>query len=294
MTLCSSCGHGIKCNNCDIKLVFHKKKDKLICHHCGLEQGIISVCSNCKKKGTIISIGFGIEKITEEVRNYFNNEKIVSLSSDTFNNKTFAKILKDIEEGSIKIIIGTQIVSKGFNFQKLDSVFVLDFDMWSNNADIRTNEKIFQLAQQVSGRTSRGDKTGEVFIQTYDLDNPLLKYLIDYKRNEFYNNELILRKNANLPPYTKLIAILLKSKNIKNIQNTSMKIKKLLGLLKEIKVFGPIPAPVEYIKNEYRYRILIKTNHPQLVQSYLRNYNISDIVEYNTKIKIDVDPISFF
>ena len=202
--------------------------------------------------------------------------------------------MHDIEKGKIKIIIGTQIISKGFNFLKLDSVFILDFDLWFYNTDIRTNEKIFQLTQQVSGRTSRDEETGEVYIQTYDTKNYLLKHIILNNRDAFYERELALRKKIALPPFSKLVAIILNSKNITFLRKISIDIKKMLEPIKGIIVLGPIPAPIEYIKNEYRYRILIKTNQAFLVQKVLRKYNFNTILSNKAKMKIDVDPLSFF
>ena len=216
------------------------------------------------------------------------------MSSDNINEKKFSKVLEDIENAKIKIIIGTQIISKGFNFLNLSSIFILDFDLWFYNTDIRTNEKIFQLTQQVSGRTSRKSETGEVYIQTYDKENYLLNYIISNNRNKFYENELILRKKALLPPYCKLAAIIFISKDVKLLKEVSLQTKKNLLMFKELIVLGPIPAPIEYINKEYRYRLLIKTNHSFFVQKVLKSFNFNKMLRNRAKIKIDIDPLSFF
>ena len=216
------------------------------------------------------------------------------MSSDNIDHENFNRILEQIEEGSIKIIVGTQIISKGFDFKKLNSVFILDFDMWLYNSDIRTNEKIFQLTQQVSGRTSRMSETGEVFIQTYDENNYLLKALQSNNRNLFYENELIMRKKVMLPPYYKLVSIILLSKDISFLKKISIQIKIILEKYKEFKTLGPIPAPIEFIRKEYRYRILIKTNRAFYAQNIVKSINFRNILKNKAKVKIDVDPISFF
>ena len=294
ITICSKCGFKERCKNCDINLVYHKNKNGLVCHHCGAYQIPNNVCSNCNIADKKISLGFGIEKVTEEISKKFDNVSIISLSSDSINDKKFVDVLKDIENSKIKIIVGTQIISKGFNFLNLNSIFILDFDLWFYNTDIRTNEKIFQLTQQVSGRTSRNSETGEVFIQTYDTNNYLLKYIVANNRNKFYEDELLKRKKILLPPYCKLIAIILSGIDKAYIKIASNKIKKVLLTFNDLKVLGPIPAPIEYINNKYRYRMLIKTNQSFYIQNILKSIDLKNISKNKIKIKIDIDPLSFF
>jgi len=294
ITLCSKCGEKDSCKYCDINLVHHKRTNMMVCHHCGYTKVLNSDCNSCKRKNSMISLGYGIEKVAEEIKHFFKNCNLVSLSSDTIRQKNFSNTLKEIEDGKIEIIIGTQIISKGFNFLKLDSVFILDFDIWFHNADIRTNEKIFQLTQQVSGRTSRADETGEVYIQTYDIDSHLLKFLKSNNKEGFYKEELALRKEAKLPPYKKLVAIILLSKEVVFLKKVSFKIKSYFEGFNHLEVLGPIPAPIEYIRGEYRYRILIKTNQSFLVQNILKGYDFKKILRNKVKVKIDIDPLSFF
>ena len=294
ITLCTKCGAKDSCKYCDINLVHHKRTNMMVCHHCGYSKLLNSTCNSCKRKNYMINLGYGIEKVSEEIKFFFKNSNFVVLSSDTIKQKDFSRTLKEIEDGKIEIIIGTQIISKGFNFLKLNTVLILDFDMWFYNADIRANEKIFQLTQQVSGRTSRADETGEVYIQTYDVDSYLLKNLRSNNREEFYKKELLLRKQAQLPPYIKLVAIILLSKEVDFLKEVSTKIKDYLKGFNHLLVLGPIPAPIEYIKSEYRYRLLIKTNQAFLVQNILKDYDFKKILRNKAKVKIDIDPLSFF
>ena len=294
ITICSNCGHRETCKKCDINLVYHKKNNKLICHHCGCLMEPKSLCINCGQSDKKIRLGYGIEKVTEEIKRALNNINIISLSSDSIDYNTFQNILEDIENANTKIIIGTQIISKGFNFLNLSSIFILDFDLWFYNTDIRTNEKIFQLIHQVSGRTSRKSETGEVFIQTYDTNNSLLKYIVSGNRDKFYESELSLRQKTLLPPYCKLIAIILIGKDKNFLKTVSYTLKDRLSNFNNFTLLGPIPAPIEYIKNEYRYRMLIKTNHAFHVQKVFKIINLSKILKNKAKIKIDIDPLSFF
>ena len=294
ITLCTKCGAKDSCKYCDINLVHHKSTNMMVCHHCGYSKSLNSDCNSCKRKNSMFSLGYGIEKVAEEIKYFFKSCNFVALSSDTIKQKDFSNTLKEIEEGEVEIIIGTQIISKGFNFLKLNSVFILDFDMWFYNADIRTNEKIFQLTQQVSGRTSRADETGEVYIQTYDKESYLLKNLRANNSEEFYKKELALRKQAQLPPYIKLVSIILFSKEVNILKKVSVMIKDYLKRFNNLLVLGPIPAPIEYIRGEYRYRLLIKTNQAFLVQNILKDYDFKKILKNKVKVKIDIDPLSFF
>ena len=294
ITICANCGFKEMCEKCDINLVYHKRSKKLICHHCGFSRDPKNICSNCGKSDKKIQLGFGIERVTEAIKKDFQGYNTISLSSDSIHHSNFQNVLEDIEKAKIKIIIGTQIISKGFNFLNLNSIFILDFDLWFYNTDIRTNEKIFQLTHQVSGRTSRKSETGEVYIQTYDTNNFLLKYIVSSDRDRFYENELSLRKKTLLPPYCKLIAIILISKDLSFLKTASSFLKDSLSNFNAFTLLGPIPAPTEYINNEYRYRMLIKTNRAFHVQKLFKRVNFNKILKNKVKIKIDVDPLSFF
>ena len=294
ISLCTKCGSKQKCSNCDINLVLHRKPELLICHHCGFTQEQTSNCNKCKSSKNIIYIGTGIEKVLEEAKKIFKTDSILALSSDTLKPETFKQTLKKIENNEIKILIGTQIISKGFDFLHLKKVFILDFDMWFYNSDIRTSEKIFQLTQQVTGRAGRGKDKGEVFIQTYDVENYLLAKIKNNDRESFYLEELSFRRKALLPPYLKMAAIIIHGRDAKEVESAALNIKKLLCLHPELKVLGPIAAPIFLIRNQYRYRILIKSTNSLVIQKKIKSKDIKALVSSKIKVKIDVDPYSFF
>ena len=266
----------------------------MICHHCGEREDINNNCPKCNAKNSIISVGFGVEKIFEEVQKEFYNEKIVALSSDTINKKNFSEILQDIEHNNIKIIIGTQIISKGFDFANLTKVFILDFDMWFYNSDIRTGERVFQLSQQVSGRAGRRDVQGEVFIQSYYTKNKLLEKIINSNRDQFYEEELASRNKSLLPPYVKMAAVVVSGKSLEETQETANKAVAFLRKKSLLVIWGPIPAPIYFLRKEYRYRLILKSKKPFCIQDNLK-YMLKHF-KYNKKIKlkIDIDPYSFF
>ena len=235
-----------------------------------------------------------MEKVYEEVKKIFSKEKIIILSSDTINRSNFLDTLHDIEQNNIKIIIGTQIISKGFDFSNLTKVFLLDFDMWFYNSDIRTGERVFQLSQQVVGRAGRRDVQGEVYIQTYDTENKLLRKILQSNRDYFYEEELKARNHSLLPPFVKIAAVIISGTELKDTELVSNNIAFYLQKKASLVTLGPIPAPIFFLRRKYRYRLIIKAKKPFLIQK-----SLIDMVEHfknnkKTKFKIDIDPYSFF
>ncbi len=292
--LCVKCGEKKTCEHCDSSLVYHKDSNLMICHQCGKKQGLRTFkCSNCKSD-KFIFVGTGLEKVYEEVSNLFEKAKIIKLSSDYIDKDKFFDVLKNIENNKVDIIIGTQIISKGFDFANLKSVFILDFDIWFNNADIRTNEKVFQLTQQVAGRAGRRKEIGEVCIQTYDPKNNLLQHVIKNQRDMFYLKELKIRKKALLPPFVRLLSVTVSSKIRSLAEEKAEKIKLLFQGSKDLHVLGPIPAQVFYIKNNYRYKLLVKAEDPFIIQNYLIKAKITNNKDSRVKIKFDIDPYNLY
>ena len=293
VSLCVSCGAKRKCKYCDASLVYHKESNFLICHQCGRKELLDEECTKCGSNKFIL-VGVGIEKVYEEVSKVFKSAKIIKLSSDSMDRENFAKTLEQIEQSKVDIIIGTQIISKGFDFENLKSVFILDFDMWFNNADIRTNEKIFQLTQQVAGRAGRRVERGEVFIQTYEPKHHLLNDIIKNNRDLFYEKELKIRKKSILPPFSKLLLITITSQNIKLAEEKAKNIQRLFDSILNLKVLGPIPAQIFYVNKKYRFRLLIKSTNPLIIQNYLNSKKFSFNVSSKVKIKLDFDPYNLY
>ncbi len=292
--VCKKCGFKHVCPNCSIYLTYHKKLDKLICHHCGLKN---SKKNNCKKEDKLCEFnmyGPGVEKIFDELKKKFSNKSIKIFSSDYLSSQKNAKnFLSKIEKNEINILVGTQMISKGFNFSKLNCIVVVDADFSGKGYDLRTTEKNIQLYNQLSGRAGRFSKKSLIIYQTISPTDQVLKDIIANKPEQFLTNELHLRKKNKLPPFTRLISLIVSSKIDSDSFRGAQEIRKKLLSIKSIDVLGPVSSPIFKIKNKYRTRLLIRSKNDNLIQKkisiILENLQISKKI----KLTVDVDPINF-
>ncbi len=264
--ICKSCGYKLVCPNCSIYLTFHKLKNKAICHYCSIEKEIVTKCKferTCDYK----MFGPGVEKIFDEVKEIFPDKKIGIFSSDYLKTKEKEKSLfRDIYENKVDILIGTQMISKGFNFPKLNCIVVIDADFSGRGYDLRTTEKNIQLYHQLSGRAGRFSSRSLIIYQTLSPQDLTLNELIKNKPEELLRKELIVREKNNLPPFVRYIAIIISSKN-KNLSNQGAKeIKIKLNQINNLDVLGPVDSPLLKIKKNYRSRLLIRFNNRFLIQ----------------------------
>ena len=301
VTICKNCGTSKMCKNCDFPLVIHKKYkknefDRLICHFCNYKEIYIDKCSECSKENVFISLGVGIERIFEEIRPVFPKAKICLLSSDLIrSNKNFEKILDEILNNKIDIIIGTQITSKGHHFPYLKTVGILNIDNLLNGFDIRSTERTYQLITQVSGRAGRSSKNGKVLIQTYQPEHPLFKSIKNADKEKYFKWEIDFRKKNNYPPYSSMISIIVQGKDKSYLSKISEEVvTKIKKKFSEIQVFGPAAAIIFKLKNNYRYRILIKFKKDYYLVNDLKKYLLEIKSNNRMNLKIDVDPQSFF
>ncbi len=291
--VCKNCGYKQSCADCSLYLTFHKSKNKAICHHCGYERQINRICKN-KKECEFILYGPGVEKIFEQIKKIFPNKNISIFSSDFMNNKNETELLfKKIEENKIDILVGTQMISKGFNFQKLNCIVVVDADFSGRGYDLRTTEKNIQLYHQLSGRAGRFSSNSLIIYQTLSPENKTLNNLIKNNPEKFLEKELVLRKNNKLPPFYRLIAIIISSKTKDLSFRGAFEIKKKLNILKEIEVMGPIESPISRIKRKYRCRLLIRFNNLQILQKKIANLLNNLKISSKIKLTVDVDPVNF-
>ncbi len=294
MLVCKNCGFKFLCNNCSIYLTYHKNINKLVCHYCGLKKKVENICKKTNNQCDFYKFGPGVEKIYEELKKRYPNKNIKIFSSDYLKKvKEGQKILKEIEDNKIDIIVGTQMISKGYNFSKLNCIVVIDADFSGRGYDLRSTERNIQLFNQLSGRAGRFSKESLIIYQTLFPSNFSIQKTLINKPEEFLTNELQIRKENNLPPFKRLIAIIISSKSKENSFRGAQELK--LELLKNIdtEVLGPVESPMSKIKKYYRSRILLKTNSDKLMQK-----NIAIILQkltISTKIKltVDVDPINF-
>ncbi|MFL1780326.1 Primosomal protein N' [Candidatus Hepatincolaceae symbiont of Richtersius coronifer] len=292
--LCKSCGEKYLCKNCSVNLVEHKNKKTLVCHHCGYIMNFINKCKSCSEENVLISLGMGIEKIFEEVSKKFSDKNVVMLSSDTMSSQKKAQeIINNIHALKYNILIGTQIISKGYNFAKLTLVGIIDGD-FMYSLDLKANEKAWQMLYQVSGRSGRDVTEGKVFLQSYTPNNSLLQSLamLDYKL--FVEKEKELRKRLGFPPFGKLVGIIVSSKNQEFLEEYCQYIVSLQPSLEGVEILGPTPAPIYLLRNFYRKRFLVKAALGINLQKFVKSWLLRHKAPSNIKLQIDVDPISFY
>ncbi|WP_264336307.1 MULTISPECIES: replication restart helicase PriA [unclassified Wolbachia] len=300
LAVCKKCGYKISCSNCTVWLTYHKKKNVLLCHHCSYQLKLPEKCSNCQSEQSLLLYGVGIERLVEEIVKLIPNAKTAIISSDQ---KSLGNVIDSVLKEEVNIIIGTQVIAKGHNFPKLTLVGVINADLGLENSDLRAAEKTYQLLHQVAGRSGRFNEKGTVIVQTNNPESLIIKALQQQKRDLFYETELESRRKAKMPPFSRLIALIVCGKDQFATQKAANEITNFLHnqfsttsqhlTLKEFEIFGPSPAAINFLNNKYRYRVLLKiyNNHSLFIKKKLKHCcNLSS----NIEVTIDVDPVSFF
>jgi len=290
--LCNKCFSSYTCPNCTINLVYHKNRQNLLCHYCGYKALLNRDCSKEGKCNFIFS-GPGVERISEEVRNIFPTNETAIFSSDTMNKKNSSKTLEKIINNEIQILIGTQLISKGFHFPSLNCIVVVDIDLSSQGHDLRGAEKNLQLYHQLSGRAGRTGKPATVYFQTYNLDTKMINDITNKDPNIFLDKELEIRRANNLPPFQRFIALIITSSNERELEKEAYKFKNFIESVVEGKVLGPVNAPIFRLKKMFRVRLLIRDRKSLKVQSKLAQVIQKFKFPVGMKLTVDVDPINF-
>lgn len=296
---CRSCGYVAKCHNCDISMTYHRNIDMLRCHYCGETASSPQICPSCGSK-YIKHFGIGTEKVEEQTRDLFPNARVARMDSDTTSEKgSFDSILDDMKRGKIDILIGTQMISKGLDFPNVTLVGIIAADTTLNLPDFRSPEKAFQLITQVAGRSGRGDYPGKVILQTYNPDHYSIVFSKNQDYNSFYNMEIGLRKEFLYPPFINLISILIYGENISEVKEKSFKLYDIIkmyminnhiGDLSKF-IIGPNPAPIERIKKNFRWKLLIKAKDEDLegLKDLVYRICILDEMKIREGVKFSVD-----
>lgn len=301
---CRKCGYVFTCENCDISLTYHKKSNTGKCHYCGYEKEIPKECPECKSK-YIKAFGIGTQKIEEEVKSIFPNIKVLRLDKDTTSRKgTFESILNEFKNKEADVLIGTQMLSKGLDFENVTLVGILSADMILKFPDFRSSETTFQLITQVAGRAGRSDKEGKVILQTYDTDHYAIKHAINYDFKGFYEDEIKIRKLFEYAPFNNMISVVLSGKdNVKVEQNARKMYDSLVYLLRERGInnlefiLGPNPCSISKINQNFRWQILFKDDDIEinLLKGIIKYICITkrDVVfDKDINISIDINPYS--
>ena len=291
--ICKKCGYKFQCPNCAVNLNFHKKLNKLLCHYCGHKSLLLRNCRD-NKKCDLLFCGPGVERIFAELTKIYPNKKIEIFSSDTLEkNKSTNALLKKVEKKQIDILVGTQLLSKGFHFPKLNCIVVVDCDFSSHGYDLRSAEKNIQLYHQLSGRAGREGNVSTIFFQTYTPDDEILLNISKNDPHEFLQKELLLRKEKKLPPFYRLISLIISGKNEPLIMKFAVGLKSKLPKINEVNVLGPVLAPITKLKKKYRCRILIRYPKNLFMQKYLSQSLNRIKITSGIKLEVDVDPINF-
>ncbi|NRB10383.1 MAG: primosomal protein N' [Rickettsiaceae bacterium] len=293
LMLCKSCGFRFNCSSCSASMVVHKAKKLMQCHHCGITTKIHDSCPECKVENSLILCGPGIERITEQIINLYPDKIVRSVSRDQIKTPLdMQEILNDMEQRKIDILIGTQIITKGYHFPNLTLVGVIDADSGSIGGDLRANERTYQLIHQVGGRAGRSRKKGTVLIQTYFPENKVLTSLVDENQEEFITTEIANREQANMPPFTKMAAITISGKNLdKTLSFASQLVN--IAPNSNAKILGPAESLMLKLQGRYRFRILVITEKKFNLQGYVKTWLRQVKIPSSYHLKLDLDPHHF-
>lgn len=294
LTLCRHCGHRFQCPNCTAWMVEHRLMARLACHHCGHVMPPPKACPECGEEDSLVACGPGVERIADEVAALFPEARTAIVTSDTiWSPARAAEFVAQMEAGAIDIVIGTQLVTKGYHFPNLTLVGVVDADLGLAGGDLRAAERSFQQIQQVAGRAGRGDKPGRVLVQTHDPEAPVIAALVSGDVPGFYAAETEARRDAAMPPFGRLAAIVVSAEDSSQADSVARRIGHAAPRVDGMAVFGPAPAPLAMLRGRHRQRLLVHAARNLDVQDVIRDWLAG--IEWSPKVRVsvDVDPYSF-
>ena len=294
---CKLCGYVPKCNNCDVSLTYHRHSDKLVCHYCATPYSVPDVCPACKEPGIEV-LGYGTERVEEEVESLFGHASISRMDLDTTRSKdSYENIIENFSKGKSQILVGTQMVTKGLDFDKVSTVGVINADSVINFPDFRASERAFNMIEQVAGRAGRRNENGVVAIQTYNPSHPVLSYLLQHDYIGFYEHELSERQRYNYPPFVRVIYIYIKHRDQIAVSSIAFEYANRLRKLLGNRVNGPDEPYVARIQSLYIRRIMLKIENNASITKVKKLLNDLRIEMTNQKLLsgavlyYDVDPV---
>jgi primosomal protein N' (replication factor Y) len=291
LMLCKSCGHRYICKSCSAWMTYHKDKKRLECHHCGDVSSIKPNCPDCKSENSHIPCGPGVERIYEEVSTIFPDAKIQLMTRENMQKPSeVEKLIQNILNKEVNIIIGTQIITKGYHFPNLNFVGVVDADIGILGEDLKSPERAFQLLQQVSGRAGREAKSGLVYIQTYMPENLAIKSIANLDLDAFINYEMEHRKEHKMPPFSRMVLVTISGKKEIETLRYAIELSKLAPKSQEIKILGPSAATMLKLQGKYRFRFILYAEKIFPIQKYVKEWFSGIKLSSKFFIKIDVDP----
>jgi len=294
LTLCRACGHRLNCPNCTSWLIEHKQTGKLQCHHCNFLMPLPPKCPSCGAEGRFAACGPGVERIAEEVKRLLPQARLAIMASDTLSGpKEAEELVHKMESRELDLLIGTQIMAKGYHFPRLTLVGVIDADLGLSGGDPRAAERTFQLLQQVAGRSGRGDVPGRVLLQTASPDHPVIQALLKGDRHAFMTAEMKERVAYHLPPAARLASVTVAGKDVRQVIKLANELAASAPQDEKLRILGPAPAPFAMLRGRYRHRLLVQAPRnvdlPQVLRKWLGGVKTPRAL----RIVIDVDPYSF-
>ncbi|HVM80741.1 MAG TPA: primosomal protein N' [Stellaceae bacterium] len=294
LTLCRTCGHRFQCPNCTSWLVEHRFVRQLQCHHCGHLEPVPEYCPACGEAGSLAPCGPGVERLAEEVTARFPKARLAVVASDTLTGpRAVAELVRGVEEHAIDLLIGTQVMAKGHHFPLLTLVGVVDADLGLGGGDLRAAERTFQLLHQVAGRAGRAQRPGQVFLQTYMPEHPVMRALVANDRDRFLAAESEERRRQGWPPFGRLAALILSAPDDEAVDFAARAFARAAPHLRGVEILGPAPAPLAVLRGRHRRRFLLKAERGVNVQAALRAWLAPVKVPSAVRVQIDVDPYSF-
>ncbi|RMF61981.1 MAG: primosomal protein N' [Calditrichaeota bacterium] len=298
---CRDCGFVLKCPQCEVTLTYHISGKNMRCHYCGHNEPAPDNCPQCKGLD-ILYKGVGTQKIEEEAQERFPHARLIRMDQDTTRRKDdHARLLEKFRNGEADFLLGTKMIAKGLDFEKVTLVGILNADEGLHFPDFRAAEKVFQLLVQAAGRAGRGAQSGEVVIQTFDPSHYIFKFLMTHDYEGFYERELATRETLGYPPFSRLCLIRISGDTEDQVMFYAQQLSRYLwkaNSQKNFRILGPAPAPLVKLKNKYRYQILIK--QPKNIDPSMKQvrhllkegiYKHPEIKKWPVEINIDVDPI---
>lgn len=295
--ICESCGWSPGCGHCDISLTYHKMRHRLSCHYCGYERTPPKQCEHCGS-ARIKMPGFGTEKIEEELEEYFPDARIARMDLDTTRSRNaYQRIIRDMSEQRIDILVGTQMVTKGLDFGNVGTVGVLNADAMLRFPDFRAHERAFQMMMQVAGRAGRRQKQGTVILQTYDPEHRVIQKVLEQDHEGLFEAEILQREEFHYPPFWRLIELTVQHKEQEKVENSADELAKRLREPFGGRVLGPEYPLVARVRNRYRKKLLLKYERDasgKKVREHLRNVIEPLFAEKEhraVRLSVDVDPV---
>ena len=294
LTLCRVCGHRMRCPNCTAWLVEHRAQRRLQCHHCGHAEPIPRHCPECNAEGSLTPVGPGVERVLEEVEQLFADARRIVMASDTIPGPAAATAAAEaIATRQVDLIIGTQIVAKGWHFPHLTLVGVVDADLGLAGGDLRAAERTLQLLHQVSGRAGRAEAPGKVLLQTFTPDHPVMRALVSGDVAAFMAEEAAGRRPGHWPPFGRLAALIVSSEDEQQADRAARDLGLAAPRQDGIEVLGPAPAPLALLRGRHRRRLLLKARRDVPVQPVLREWMSRVELPNSVRVQVDVDPVGF-